>query len=53
MTHRTIKIHFYFSIPLSLLSMYLTNGGVGYEKTDLIPKDLVEYIDNKFSGIEK
>ena len=31
----------------------LTNGGVGYEKTDLIPKDLVEYIDNKFSGIEK
>ena len=31
----------------------LTNGGVGYEKTDLLPKDLVEYIDNKFSGIEK
>ena len=31
----------------------LTNGGVGYEKTDLIPKDLVEYIDNKFNGIGK
>ena len=31
----------------------LTNGGVGYEKTDLIPQSLIEYIDNKFSGIEK
>ena len=31
----------------------LTNGGVGYEKTDLIPKDLVEYIDNKLNGIGK
>ena len=31
----------------------LTNGGVGYEKTDLLPKDLVEYIDNKLNGIGK
>ena len=31
----------------------LTNGGVGYEKTDLLPKDLVKYVDNKLNGIEK
>ena len=31
----------------------LTNGGVGYEKTDLIPKDLVKYVDNKLNGIGK
>ena len=31
----------------------LTNGGVGYEKTDLLPKDLVKYIDNKLNGIGK
>ena len=25
----------------------LTNGGVGYEKTDLIPNDIVEYVEGK------
>ena len=25
----------------------LTNGGVGYEKTDLIPSDIVEYVEGK------
>ena len=31
----------------------LTNNGVGYEITDSLPKNLIEYIDNKFNGIEK
>lgn len=30
----------------------LTNNGVGYESTNLIPKDVVEFVDNKLNSLK-
>lgn len=31
----------------------LSNGGVGFEKTDLIPQDVIEFVENKINEMNK